>query len=188
MTTIRKLHRLLYLVLFTSLMLINNLFAQNNDDLFSVKNRIDFGNYLFDNRDYLRAVDEFNSVLKYRWSDSLQFKIGIAYYEMGSFNKAITEYKKIRNKNGLIKQGNLEIFRSYYQIGDFHLLRNRIDDYLLANGGSKDLEKLKEYTKLMDNSILPKLKVWRWKLSIPEHQCTRTPEHQLLIHLYNFDF
>ena len=107
-----------------SLMIINTLFAQKRDDLLSISNRISFGNYLFCDRDYIRAIDEFRAVLDKEWNDSLQFKIATSYYRMGMFDKSISEFQKINTDFNLISLATLESIRSFYMIGDYNILRD----------------------------------------------------------------
>jgi TM2 domain-containing membrane protein YozV len=144
-----------YLAIVLSVIVANILFAQKTNELFTLNNRIVFGNYLFCEKDYLRAIDEFNFVLKKRWDNMLQFKIGIAYYEMGRYSMAITEFQKVKSDTLFKKNADYEKFRSYYQLGNYDLLRNKIKKYSDKNGVEKNLNKLSLYTMLMDNSKLP---------------------------------
>jgi tetratricopeptide (TPR) repeat protein len=146
--------KIIFTLSFT-LIISGNIFAQESNSLFSLKNRTEFGNYLFCNKDYLRAIDEFNFVLKNGWDDELQFKVGIAYYEMGRYSKAITEFEKIKNGNSLNLNAKNEIFRSIYKLGNYKILRNRIDNYFSEIGREENLNRLLNYTLLMDDSLLP---------------------------------
>ncbi len=80
-----------YLLLLTS---YSFLFSQQTD-LFSYDNRMKFGNYLYETKDYIRAVDEYRACLKINQSDTLQFKIGEAFFEMGQYNFASEEFYKL---------------------------------------------------------------------------------------------
>ncbi len=142
------------LVLF-ALVEINNLSAQVSSDLLSYKNRMAFGNYLFCEGDYLRAVDEFKSVLASEWNDSLQFKVATSYYRMGLFDKSILEFQRIETDVELNRLAKLESIRSVYQIGDYNKLREKISNYFIVMGESHKLSKLYNYSLLMDSSPLP---------------------------------
>jgi len=154
MNTIR-LKSISYLFMLFSLMIINNLFAQKRDALLSNNNRISFGNYLFCDRDYIRAIDEFNAVLEKEWNDSLQFKIATSYYRMDMFDKSISEFQKINTDVNLIKLASFESIRSFYMIGDYNILRDKISNYFIVKGESQKLSKLYNYSLLMDDSELP---------------------------------
>ena len=155
-----RLKRALYLLILFCFVATNNLFAQTLDDLFSTNNRIAFGNYLFCDRDYLRAIDEFNSVLIIDWNDSLQFKVATSYYRMDMFDKSIIEFQKIKTDVKLIKLANLESIRSIYMIGDYNNLRDEINNYFIVMGESQKLSKLYNYSLLMDYSELPEKSIY----------------------------
>jgi len=150
-----RLKRASYLLILIILIVTNNLFAQTSNDLFSINNRVSFGNYLFCDRDYIRAIDEFNAVLKKEWNDSLQFKIATSYYRMGMFDKSIFEFQKINSDANLIMLANFESIRSFYMIGDYNNLRDKISNYFAVMGESHKLSKLYNYSLLMDDSELP---------------------------------
>lgn len=154
------LKRASYLLALFGLIIVNNLFAQERSNLLSPKNRIAFGNYLFCDRDYLRAIDEFKSVLKNEWNDSLQFKVATSYYRMGMFNKSIFEFQKIIADVELIKLAKFESIRSLYRVGDYGNLRDEINNYFIVMGESQKLSKLYNYSLLMDYSELPEKSIF----------------------------
>lgn len=154
------LKRAAYLIASFTLFGINNLCAQKQNDLFSTNSRTAFGNYLFCNRDYLRAIDEFKSVLANEWNDSLQFKVATSYYRMGLFDKSLFEFQRIITDVDLIKLAQFESIRSYYQIGDYNNLRNEIYSYYILMGESHKLSKLYQYSLLLDNSHLPEKSIY----------------------------
>lgn len=149
------LKRISYLFILFSLTIVNNIFAQDSDKLLSNKNRIAFGNHLFCEKDYLRAIDEFQSVLKTEWSDSLQFKVANSYYRMGMFDKSAFEFNKIITDVNFTNLAQLEKIRSFYQLGNYNKLRDEIKNYYLVMGESQKLSKLYHYSLLMDYSELP---------------------------------
>ncbi|MCF6268889.1 MAG: hypothetical protein L3J41_04195 [Melioribacteraceae bacterium] len=149
-----------YLFILFTLIGINNLFSQELDNLFNSSNRTAFGNYLFCEGDYLRAIDEFKSVLSSEWNDSLQFKIATSYYRMGQFDKSIYEFQKIEADIYLNKLAKLESIRSFYQIGDYNILRDQINVYFITMGESQKLSKLYNYSLLLDSSLLPEKSVY----------------------------
>ena len=154
------LKRISYLLILFNFILANTHFAQDSNNLLSNKNRIAFGNYLFYEHDYLRAIDEFNSVLKMEWSDSLQFKVATSYYRMSMFDKSVLEFNKIITDVGLARSAQLERIRSFYQLGNYNKLRDKIKSYYLVMGESQKLSKLYNYSLLMDYSALPEKSIY----------------------------
>lgn len=154
-----RLKRVLLFLLF-GFIVMNNLFAQKSGDILSTNNRIAFGNFLFCERDYLRAIDEFQSALVNKWNDSLQFKVATSYYRMGIFDKSIFEFQKIHSDVNLIKLANLESIRSFYRLGDYINLRDKISNYFIVMGESQKLSKLYHYSLLMDYSDLPEKSIY----------------------------
>ena len=128
--------------------------AQNENVFFSVNNRLRFGNYLFNDHDYLRAINEYKAVLKSSWNDTLQFKIGLANYKMGKYRLAIGEFGKVKKKSKLKSQAELEKIRSFYKLGNYRLLRNKISEIMDASSQKINLLRLNNISFLLDKSPL----------------------------------
>ncbi|MDA3860936.1 MAG: hypothetical protein PF445_06895 [Melioribacteraceae bacterium] len=137
------------------LLTINSLFAQNLDNLLSDKNRIAFGNYLFCEHDYLRAIDEFDFVLKTQWDDSLQFKIATSYYRMMLFDRAYIEFKKIQVNSLLFKQSQYEQYRTLFMSNNYVLLQKVIDNSTSKSEIPLELLHLKNSSILLRDIQLP---------------------------------
>jgi hypothetical protein len=141
----------------TALLAVGQVTAQsNNDNLFSPNNRKIFGDYLFCNRDYLRAIDEYNAVLYNLSNDTLQYKIGLSYFFMGRYFDAERNYKKLFASSFFSEEAKLEYFRSLFYLGDYDNFRNEIfvkKNFPLTY--SNELNRLKAYSYLMDDSALP---------------------------------
>jgi TM2 domain-containing membrane protein YozV len=137
------------------LLTINSLFAQNLDNLLSDKNRIAFGNYLFCEHDYLRAIDEFDFVRKTQWDDSLQFKIATSYYRMMLFDRAYIEFKKIQVNSLLFKQSQYEQYRTLFMSNNYVLLQKVIDNSTSKSEIPLELLHLKNSSILLRDIQLP---------------------------------
>jgi len=77
------------------------IFAQSSDSLFTTKAIKDFGDYLFEQKDYLRAAMELERYL-YMISeddDSTLFKIGLCHQLRGRYDFAVEAFLQIVNKN-----------------------------------------------------------------------------------------
>ncbi len=150
------LKRTVHLSFLIIILTFSNSFAQKNNSLFSIQNRKAFGNYLFYNKDYLRAIDEFNSVLKIQWNDSLQFKIATSYYRMNNFDKAYIEFQKIPLNSSFYEQSQFEKFRALFKSDKNLFLCSEIEKNISNTNLSKlELLRLRNSTLLLENIILP---------------------------------
>ncbi len=126
------------------------------NNLFTSQNRRIFGDYLFCNQDYLRAIDEYNAVINHSPNDTLQYKIGLSYFFMGRYYDAEKSYEKLFETSFLSDEAKLEYYRSVFYLNDLYSFRKMVN--LKKNFPveySEELNKLKSYSYLMDNSELP---------------------------------
>lgn len=123
------------------------LFCQSDRSLLlSPENRIKFGDELFCERDYLRAIDEYNAYLKFLRNDTLFVKIGLAYYEMNRFDEA----SKILSKENLpFENFNTSIINA---INFKNEMYTDIYDKSAVDNGSElqRIASLKEYVEIND--------------------------------------
>lgn len=119
--------RFFYLIASLLLITLNTLSAQELNDLFSYNNRLAFGNNLFCEKDYLRAIDEFNALLVNNLNDTLQFKVATSYYRMEQYNEAYIEFQKIGVNSKLYQQTENEKFRTLFKSDKYYLLQNETE-------------------------------------------------------------
>lgn len=132
-------------------------FAQSDENnLFSDKNRLAFGNYLFIEKDYFRAIDEFKPILENKWNDTLQFKIATSYLRMNKFYLAISEFQKLEPNSPLFIESKIEQFRTLFLLENYSILNEQIS-MVLPNKlfNNTKLQQLKNCTLLLSNSELP---------------------------------
>lgn len=187
---VHGLNRIRFLSLLLLLVAWNNMLAQEINDLFSPNNRLAFGNNLFCEKDYLRAIDEYNAILANNWNDTLQFKIATSFYRMGQYNKANTEFQKIGVRSNLYQQTQYERYRSLFKSGQYLFLQNEIDETeLKRDENPTQLLRLKYSTYFLGNSTLsPKVdfvsafkdednnkisELYDWKLNPPYKSKTK---------------
>lgn len=133
-----------------SILAINSLLAQSEtDNIFSDKNRLAFGDHLFCERDYLRAIDEFSAILKNSWNDTLQFKIAESYSKMRQFDQAYIEFEKIEKKSTLYRQSEFEKLRTLFKSENYLLLQSEV-----KKSKQKSEIQLSEILRLMNSSLL----------------------------------
>lgn len=92
-------------------------FAQQLD-LKSPENIKHFADYLFCEKDYLRAVNEYEKCLLTTDNDSIQFKIAYAFLEMGKYESAIKKFTKIKPSSFLFEASKIEKLKSYFLLND----------------------------------------------------------------------
>jgi hypothetical protein len=156
---VHGLNRILFLSLLLLVVAWNNILSQEIIDLFSTNNRLAFGNYLFCEKDYLRAIDEYNAILAKNWDDTLQFKIATSFYRMGQYNKANIEFQKIGVQSSLYQQTQYERYRTLFKSGHYAFLQNEVDETQLKRvENPTQLLRLKYSTWFLVNSTLsPKM-------------------------------
>jgi tetratricopeptide (TPR) repeat protein len=103
---------LVYLVILNSFQ-----FAQQLD-LKSPQNIKRFANYLFCEKDYLRAIDEYESYLRINEDDSIRFKIALGFLEMEKYDSAIEKFSKIKSTSSFYEASRIEKLKTYFLLND----------------------------------------------------------------------
>jgi TM2 domain-containing membrane protein YozV len=134
------------------LLLVQNLSYGQNPDLFSPNNRLKFGNYLFVEQDYIRAIDEYKSYLAVYPNDTLNFKIGFAQSQMGNFSDSKNYFEEFISKSIFIDESNFELLKINYLQENYSELRSKT---YLSNKFKSEILKLQHYSYLSDGSDLP---------------------------------
>ena len=147
-------------VLLIFLMPILN-FAQisnNNSSLFSPVNRLKFGNYLFADKDYLRASVEFKEYLKSFDDDTVRFKYSLCLFNIGKYEEASDNFKTLFYGNPFTEKARLYFYESYFFGKDYKDLRDLVDQQnYKSTQYSKEIERLNNISYLMDDSRLPEM-------------------------------
>jgi TM2 domain-containing membrane protein YozV len=126
------------------------------NDLFSAPNRLKFGNHLFQQKDYLRAVDEYLNYLRNTNNDTVRFKIAWAYQQMGQYNLAQDYFKGIFFSSNLSGEAKLEYYRSDFISGNFQELRNKAEDSLfLPEEYKNNVYQFVNASYLLDDNRIP---------------------------------
>lgn len=141
------------LFFFLFIILISNSKAQDESPLFDPENRLLFGNYLFDSGDYLRAIEEFKSYLTFIPNDTVKFKTGLAYSNLG-YRFQANDYFKDIFFGSLSNEAMFEYKKSFFIEKEYQLFLDEIEDkdffpYQYEN----NLFKLKSYSYLLLNEF-----------------------------------
>jgi len=142
------------------LVLLNiNLPAQTSitsTNYFSLQNRLKFGSYLFNEKDYLRAIDEYQAVLNEMKNDTLLFKIGYSYEQMKYFSNANSYYQKLLNSEDLSAIAKFEILKTNFLEGNYSKVKTLYKSQIsLNNAYYPNAAKLFYSTYMLDKNKLP---------------------------------
>ena len=136
-------------------------FAQisyNNSNLFSPVNRLKFGNYLFADKDYLRASAEFKEYLKSFDDDTVRFEYSLCLFNVGKYEEASDNFKTLFYGNPFTEKARLYFYESYFFGKDYKDLRDLADNQNYKSVRySKEIDRLKNISYLMDCSRLPEM-------------------------------
>ncbi len=119
-----------------------------------------FADYLFCNKDYLRAIDEYGNYLNVVNNDTIQFKIALAYSYINDQTNAFEKFRLIKNNSAFYLQSKMERLKSlYFQNNDslFYITANEmIESTTLYADNAYKLKNA--YLLLLDNQLIEKEK------------------------------
>ncbi|MFH2029653.1 MAG: hypothetical protein ABIJ40_03375 [Bacteroidota bacterium] len=110
------------LILMITILGIGGMRAQtipDEENLLSPENRLQFGEYLFCQKDYLRAADEFKEYLKYSNNDTIRFKIAYSFDKLLRHSEARDNYKSLFFNSNLSEEAKLHFLSTYFVSGEF---------------------------------------------------------------------
>lgn len=88
-----------------------------NDNLFSPPNIKLFADYLYCQKDYLRAADEYDRYLKNIHNDTVEFKAAFSYSLMNNFGEAEDRFKSIKESSTFYSSAREQYLKSIFQSG-----------------------------------------------------------------------
>jgi TM2 domain-containing membrane protein YozV len=128
----------------------------DNENLFSPSNRLNFGNYLFSQKDYLRAAAEFREYLKTQDNDTIRFKFAECFYRINRFSEAAENFKSLFYHSSLSDEARLGFFKSIFFTDEFKLFRDYAEQENYSNGKyENEITRLKYISHFFDNSVMP---------------------------------
>ncbi len=129
--------------------------AQENDiDLFSPENRLNFGNHLFCEKDYLRAISEYRNYLQNSNNDTIRFKIAFALMEMGRYDESMDNFKSLFFSSELEIPAKLSFYKSQFLKNDFNRFRLKVNQQPYVNDRIlATLGKLTQVSYLIENTL-----------------------------------
>lgn len=125
-------------------------------NFFSPHNRLKFGEYLYKEKDYLRAIGEFKEYLKTNSNDTVHFKFADCFYKIGRYTEAADNFKGLFFNSSLSEEARLMFYESYFFQNDFKTFRRLTEQ---TNYQSvkyyNEIERLKSTTYFFDDALLP---------------------------------
>lgn len=98
--------------------------AQIKINFHSTENVKAFADYLFCEKDYLRAYNEYNTYLQQSYNDSVEFKSALALQKIDSFDAALRRFNHISIDSKLYAFARREYFRTMFLAKDYTRLEN----------------------------------------------------------------
>jgi len=128
----------------------------SDENILSLNNRLKFGNHLFNERDYLRAMNEFREYLKKEDSDTIRFKLSESLYHIGRYKESAESFKGLFFNSSLSEEARLAFYKSNFMLNEFGKFRQLIlhDNYQSEKYG-REINRLGFISHLLDYSILP---------------------------------
>lgn len=92
----------------------------------SPENILKFADYLYCKKDYLRAISEYESLLKFSNvpSDTIKFKIALGFSNMGQSKEAEERFINLSSGNTFSDEARLELYKSKFFSNNLSSLRN----------------------------------------------------------------
>ncbi len=139
-------------IIFFLLLGIN--FAQGSDSIpnsFHTKeNIIQFANYLFCEKDYLRAADEYLKINEELRTDEINFRIAFSFSAIGEYSKAENLFSKVEPISPFSQKARLELLKILFLEERYLELREKTQE----NNKMKMLENTSAENKLLFYSYL----------------------------------
>jgi tetratricopeptide (TPR) repeat protein len=115
---------------FTILIFNSILFSQEknhltNDSLFSPYNIKRFADFLYCQKDYLRAADEYVRYLGLIPNDTIEFKIALSYSLMNNYDEAAKRFNSIKESSSFYQPAQIQFLKSLFQSGNYVQFRNK---------------------------------------------------------------
>ena len=133
---------------FLFFILLQNFSFPQDVNLYSAENRKQFADYLYCQKDYLRAIYEYEAISELTPNDTIRFKIGLSYLKTGKYESASASFSKIKLNSFFYNNAKIEFFKSQFLLGNFDTLNWGIYYYL-------PVRQLHAFSYLFDYKPLP---------------------------------
>lgn len=122
----------------------------------SPQNIKSFADFLFCDKDYLRAIYEYEKYLIFFDDDTVQFKIALSYSSINDQVDAVEKFKKIKKTSPMYEESKIELLKSLYLLDINSQYFNYADEIIESKSRySINAEKIKNTSRLLVNNELP---------------------------------
>ena len=145
-------------LLFCFIILVPACCAQTNKiDFYSPGSIRKFADYLFCEKDYLRAANEYNRLIMDNPNDTVQFKIALCYSYIKDYASALKKFSTVVPTSSYYNESELEQLKVRFLMNDFDGFRSSYHDSFINNSNkySSDGKKLFNFSYLFTNEKLP---------------------------------
>jgi hypothetical protein len=129
------------------LLFFSNSISQTFNELNSHQNIKKFGDYLFNEKDYLRSIIEYERLED---NDTIKYKIALAYQQMGQYEIALKKFSEIKSTSIFYKESEKEYYKTYFLSESYVELQNN-----LINKDEREFKSLLYSSYLFTNNELP---------------------------------
>jgi TM2 domain-containing membrane protein YozV len=133
-------------------------FAQQvNIDFNSPKNIRKFADFLYCDKDYLRAAAEYQRLAEFGKNDTLDFKIALSYSYIKDYRSAIKNFSQLNSSSSFFNEAKLEKLKVIFLMNDFDALRYEHNNFFRdeVNRYRKEGERLFNFSYLFTDEELP---------------------------------
>ena len=154
MTSFKKMSSLIKIILFVLLFLPLNYSQQI--DFQSPKNIKIFADFLFCDKDYWRAIEEYEKYLNTNPDDSIQFKIAIGYSLMNDQFNSLRKLSSINISSPFYEQSRIERLKSIFLQNIDSVFYSSVDELISSKSPySNNAFQLKNSSLLLTKKELP---------------------------------
>jgi hypothetical protein len=143
------------------LVMASSLMAQESTDtaaLLTPSNRLKFGNFLFEEKDYLRAVVELKEAMRAFDNDTIRYRYAYSLFKTGRYAEAGENFKTLFFDPEFSDRSRLMFYQSYFFNKDYATLRELTEKKIyLAPRYKAEIERLKYISYFFDKVQYPEV-------------------------------
>lgn len=124
---------------------------QNNSNIFSPENRLKFGDYLFRQHDYLRALNEYQACLQHTKNDTVKFRFAYSLERINRFSEARDNFRTLFFNSDFENEARIQYLRTFILEENYKLFDSELNETLnIPEKHLYELDLLRLYVKLFD--------------------------------------
>lgn len=128
-----------------------------------------FADYLFCDRDYLRAIDEYEKYLSYSDEDTIRFKIALAFSAIGDQYNAIKNFNSLQETSKLYQISRIEELKLLFNLKQFSQLNSKANELTQLKSDYSDIaKKIVTLSYLLNNESMPSEKIFLEPFDVQE--------------------